>query len=1117
VRSVPTILDKPLLRRRPADPVLEEVALFVQSLLRPAFLLDSDNRVVFANQAASVLMDQPEDPELARRLLAEDSIALRSGASAVTRRLRFLDHTVVMLDTQVLPALSEQASLLDLFDRTGLAIVIFDQDLKIRFFSKAAAEYSGVLGAEGKSLTDVFNVRPEVVAFYRSVIKSGTRTSMTGLQPIDPRLPSSLNLTALPVGNELLVVYENNETAERNLARFRGLGDSLSVALFMIDQEFRVTFWNQKAKELTGLSVEEAVGRPARELFPFIDRDVLSGLESALKTHTDFGRDRVAYDYRHVSGYFNVKASPVGSELAILIEDVTSEVRVEELLRGNKERFRSMSDNLSIAFVLLDRNNCVTFWNKACEVASEIPAAKALGSPAIDVLPFTQERIEKLMNDARATPEGVRQRVEPERPGVRATYDVRAFHIADEVGILLEDVTQQVKQAAELAQSNKLFLDLYENAPCGYMTVRPTGGIEQINRRMREWLGLEDDRLLQNVSEMLTSESHTKLHEFIARSGVDTPLQNLELEFRKADGNTFWGLTNALPIFDEIQRAWYWRWTVVDITERRKIQTELDDTLLFNQLFNELGEAVLISDAQGKIIRANEAAARILGMPIETLTKLTHDDPTWRAVLEDGTPVPIDQLPGVRALRERRPVSNLELGVVRPDGKLTWILESAAPLFDREGKVSGVIVTFPEVTATVMQRQSLKDLNDKYQIERDRANEANRLKSSFLANMSHEIRTPMTAILGFSDILASELSGKVTEQHYTFLRSINISGKRLLNLINDILDLSKIEAGRLELHMEELDVRNEIEAAVTPLTWIAKQKGLPILLQTGIEHIFVRGDRQRIAQVLTNIISNAIKFTRTGSITIRTFVTQEESLGSAKQVNIEIEDTGIGISREFLPHLFEEFRQEHTGATKEFGGTGLGLAISRRLISLMGGRIHLRSQQGVGTTFTLQFPLASGTNAPLPVARPVIHRPTVTVPKPARTTTDDKKLVLVVEDNPETQRLLEVYLKNSYRIAQAFNATDAHSEIRKEAPDVILMDVNLPGKDGLAITREIRSGSVCPDVPIIALTAFAMTGDRQRCLAAGCNDYLSKPATKREVLEKIEEMLKETADGTEGV
>jgi PAS domain S-box-containing protein len=1088
-----------------------EVQHFIEALLRPAFVLDSGNRVVFTNQPGSDVLAAYPDSSILEHLLATASdIQLPTGNRAAIRRLQHAASTVVLLDVEIAPALSKQRGLMDMFDRVGLPIVIYDNSLRISYFSKAAEEYAQVTNVVGKQLTDVFQVRDDVVQFYKDALSSNRRTSLLGLQTIDARLPRSLNITALPVGEELLVIYENDEPNARNVARFKELGDSLSVALFIIDPELRITFWNKKAFEVTGVTTEEAVGRPARELFPFIDPEVLSGLRTALRTHTEYARDRVPYEYRHISGYFNVKASPVVDELAILIEDVTATVKAEELIRANKERFRSMSDYLSIAFVLFDDERRVTFWNKACEIASSIPATKAIGSDAYEVLPFTNERIEELMNGARASKEGIRVRVEPERDGVRATYDVRAFGIRDEVAILLEDVTLQVAQAAELAQSNRLFLDLYENAPCGYLTVRPTGEIEQMNRRMREWLVAEAGDPVHDIKEIMTSDSALQLHERIVHSGVDSPMHNIELEFKKSDGTTFWGLTNALPIFDELQRAWYWRWTVVDVTERRLVQTELEDNWLFNQLFNELGEAVLISDREGTIIRANDAASRILGIPIAQLTSLSHDDPIWRAVLEDGTPVPIDQLPGVRALREKRPVSNLELGVVRPDGKLTWILESAAPLFDRNGEVSGVIVTFPEVTPTVMQRQSLKDLNEKYQIERDRANDANRLKSSFLANMSHEIRTPMTAILGFSDILASELSGKVSEQHYTFLRSINISGKRLLNLINDILDLSKIEAGRLELHLEELDTGGEIEAAVTPLTWIAKQKGLPILVQSSPDKLFIRGDRQRFAQVLTNIISNAIKFTRTGSITIRTFITSEETPGSPRQVNVEIEDTGIGISKEFLPHLFEEFRQEHTGVTKEFGGTGLGLAISRRLISLMGGRIHLRSQQGVGTAFTLQFPMVSGSSSSMPLVSSVIQTP---VPKVIQSEPmlEGKKLVLVVEDNPETQRLLEVYLKNAYRIAQAFNATEAHAAIRKEVPDVILMDVNLPGKDGLAITREIRVGSVCPKVPIVALTAFAMTGDRQRCLAAGCNDYLSKPATKREVLDKIELMLRETA------
>ncbi len=539
----------------------------------------------------------------------------------------------------------------------------------------------------------------------------------------------------------------------------------------------------------------------------------------------------------------------------------------------------------------------------------------------------------------------------------------------------------------------------------------------------------------------------------------------------------------------------------------QKVQARIEESQLFTELFDELGEAVLISDSRGLIVRANKAAEKILGIPAERLLTLTHDDPIWQAIMEDGTPVPISELPATKALRTKQPITNVELGVVRPDGMLTWILESAAPILDEFGDVTGVIVTFPEVTATVKSRQTLRDLNEKYQLERDRANEANRLKSAFLANMSHEIRTPMTAILGFSDVLASELSGKVSEQHYTFLRSINVSGKRLLNLINDILDLSKIESGRIEMAVDELDVGMEIESAITPLSWIAKQKSLTVIIEENKDKLIIEGDRHRFGQVLTNIISNAIKFTRSGSISVRSFVDSDRTGSGTDHVVVEVEDTGIGISKDFLPHLFEEFRQEHSGQTKEFGGTGLGLAISRRLVSLMGGTIQVRSQQGVGTVFSLVFPLvAQGRKPKAPEVSSTVIAAVQTPPKVVAPSTDGA-LVLVVEDNAETQRLIEAYLRGHYRIAQAINAQSLYAALKKECPDIIIMDINLPGRDGLTLTKEIRAGSLCPNVPIVALTAFAMTGDRQKCLDAGCNDYLSKPATRREVLDVVARVL----------
>jgi PAS domain S-box-containing protein len=530
-----------------------------------------------------------------------------------------------------------------------------------------------------------------------------------------------------------------------------------------------------------------------------------------------------------------------------------------------------------------------------------------------------------------------------------------------------------------------------------------------------------------------------------------------------------------------------------------EIQTQIQDSRLFSKLFDELGEAVLISDESGRIVRANQSAARILRMPVEQLKGLMHHDPIWQAVLEDGSPVPTAELPATKTLRTGQAISHVELGVVRSDGTLVWILESAAPIFDETGRLTGVIVTFPDISLAIKQRQELRDLNQKYQKERDRANAANRLKSTFLANMSHEIRSPMTAILGFSEVLMGELKGQIADHHTAFLHSIIVSGRRLLTLLNDILDLSKIEAGHIDIQKSEIDINDEVETWVTPLILGANQKSLTMQILLHPEALIINADRQRFGQVMTNIVGNAIKFTPSGSIKIRTYT--RPGKGITDYAVIEVEDSGIGIAEEFLPNLFEEFRQ---GAERDYEGSGLGLAISKRLVTRMGGAIEVHSRKGRGSVFSVVFPLVAVGRAP------VIAPPAEEIPEPVEPDTSQSQggvPILVVEDNIETQRLIAAYLRDHYRLIYAQNADTALEAIEKEAPALILMDINLPGRDGLSIVKEIRSGTRCPDVPIIALTAFAMAGDRQKFLDAGCTDYLSKPATRREVLEAVNRLL----------
>jgi PAS domain S-box-containing protein len=1012
--------------------------------------------------------------------------------------------------------------------------IILDRDLRVTYVSKHAEEY---LPFEhlGKTFGVDFEVEPAHLAMYRSVFETRETQTVENHRPRDPRMPN-LSLRVVPLGEEIVLSFEDVAEKEmrateiaRSEARFRNLAEAMSLAMIVIDTEYRVKYMNPVAALALHIDLTSSIGQSAKTLFPVIMTLIDDKFRTAFETHEGFSLDRFAFQSRIGFMVLRLRAFFVDDELAVLVENKTEQVLAEEKLKASEERFRNLLGDFSIALLLVDEAEKVSYWNRAMEVVSGgIVSANAIGKPVLEMLPFSQTKLSALLNSARSGERDVREVLRVERGNGEGSYDIRGFRIGDEVGLLIEDVSLQVKQALELERTNQNLFDLYNNAPCGYFSVLSKGQIMQMNHRMSEWLGYESPSRFEGlqVTEIFSAASFERFEAELSISGLESPITNLELDFVKRDGDLLRGLVNAMPIFGVEEKQWYWRWTVVDITELRAAQRQVEDSRLFNELFNELGEGVLISDLEGKILRANKAAVRILGIPMEDLTTTRHDSEIWKTVDAEGVPIPIQELPAVTALRERRSITNRELGVMRPDGAIAWILISAAPIFDAEGNISGVILTFPEVTATVTQRQALRDANDLLAVERDKANEANRLKSSFLANMSHEIRTPMTAILGFTDILSGELAGKVSDQHATFLKSISVSGKRLLNLINDILDLSKIEAGRLELQSDDIDVLGELEVAAVPLRFLAQQKGLEIRstsqIEPGSDRPKIRGDRQRLGQVFTNIISNAIKFTREGRIEIGV------SVNGTDEIIVSIKDSGIGISEEFLPHLFEEFRQEHTGITREFGGTGLGLAISSRLVSLMGGRIEVQSQAGIGTTFLLTFPKqASSSGSTKQHQQTPKHEqvlmPTRTVQQQASNATGlresssptvaksqtgtPQRRVLVVEDNIETQRLLEVYIKQNFLVSRAMNADEALERFKKDLPDAILMDINLPGKDGLWITRQIRTGSLNPETPIVALTAFAMIGDRERCLAAGCNDYLSKPATKREVLEVLEKAL----------
>jgi signal transduction histidine kinase len=374
----------------------------------------------------------------------------------------------------------------------------------------------------------------------------------------------------------------------------------------------------------------------------------------------------------------------------------------------------------------------------------------------------------------------------------------------------------------------------------------------------------------------------------------------------------------------------------------------------------------------------------------------------------------------------------------------------------------------------------LEQANTQLRTTNERLIGANKAKSEFLANVSHELRTPLNAIIGFSDLLRDSSIGELNLQQSEFLNDIHESGEHLLRLINDILDLSKIEAGKMEVHTQTIGLAQAIRETSAMLHPQAAQKQLRLEVDCAADVQVAELDPGLFRQVLVNLLSNAVKFTPEGG------AVEVIARRDGADLVVQVADTGIGIQPEDTEKIFNEFYQVDGSYARNYGGTGLGLALVRSMVRMQGGEISVASTPGVGSRFTCRFLGCMRDQVPEQSRR----RETV----PAATPRGSGRTILVVEDNPINRKLARNVLRSrGYRVLEAVSGEEGLSLLANEAVDLILMDIQLPGMDGLEITRMLKADPSTAGIPVVALTAHVQANDEARAFEAGCKGYITKP------------------------
>ena len=809
------------------------------------------------------------------------------------------------------------------------------------------------------------------------------------------------------------------------------------------------------------------------------------GIEALDEEYNDIKSESHFDDLLFISKYLNIQ--------------IDKRKEIEKNLSTTVELLKNLLANLQSGILVEDENRKILFTNELfCNMFS-IPVTPE-GMVGVDCTNSAEQsknlfknsddfspRINKILEDKKLVSKELLETIDNQY--LQRSY-IPIFINNEYKGHLWKytDVTQSIQYQNLLEQSeerNRLIMNASLNA---IITINKKGEIIFWNAQAETIFGWKKEEVVGKLlSETIIPNQHKKGHSEGMKHYILTgegPVLNkqIELPALNKEGKEFPVEISIIPIKQNGEI--FFCSFIQDISERKKAEKTLKfQEEKFRNIISNMNLGLIEVDNNENILFTNQSFETISGFEA---SELLGKKPSDLFVFGEN----FDVIKSKKELRSKGISDVYQIPIKNKRGELKWWAVSGAPNYDDQGNLVGSIGIHLDITEQ-------KKLEIELEKEKIKAEEASKAKEAFLANMSHEIRTPLNAIIGFLRELSKQ---DLTILQKKYIENSSIASKHLLAIINNILDISKIEAGEMSLEEEDFILKKTISNVITVLQPKANEKGLKIEMNFST-HIapVLKGDSLRIEQILFNLVGNSLKFTQKGSILIQCELLKNYK--SSQDIKISIVDTGIGMDGNYVETLFKKFSQEDKEITRKFGGTGLGMSITKELVHLMNGKIEVESKKNVGTTVhvILNFRIGNAENIEVKNSK-------------ERQSNLDGIAILLVEDNDMNRMVAQNSLQYfNCKVTEAENGVEALEILKKQNFDIILMDIQMPEMDGIEATKIIRNEFKL-STPIIALTANAFKTEIEKCKEAGMNDYITKPFDETVLIETIAKQVYKNTD-----